>query len=167
MFLIPVSRVRFVLVTVLVSGLLAFVGARISEAEEGGKPKPINLALFDPIQIVSRDQSVKGFRFSLLYGRNANMQGLDLGLVAMTDQDFKGVQLALVGLTNGNFKGLQWDTVGWVEGSFEGVQLGILNGAKDMKWVQSGGAGVEGMDEVNGPILRPLLLRPLTTPTTK
>lgn len=137
MFQVFSNPVRVVLATVFVSAFLSAVGTRTAEAEEAAG-KPINLALFDPIQIVPREQSVQGFRFSLLYGRNYDVKGLDLSLVGMNDNDFEGVQLALVGLSKRKFTGLQWATVGWVGGSLEGVQLGFFNGAKEMKWVQAG-----------------------------
>ena len=45
---------------------------------------PIQLALFDPAQIVKDDQSVGILRIDLIYGKNANVTGLDLGLVNHT-----------------------------------------------------------------------------------
>ncbi len=99
--------------------------------------KPINLALFAPIQIVPEGHSVKGFRFSLLYGKNHNVEGLDLSLVGIAN-DFKGVQVALAGINNGNFTGLQWAGVGVVKKQMTGVQFNFVNVAESMKWVQAG-----------------------------
>jgi len=48
--------------------------------------KPVQLSLVTPIQIVPEDQSLKGFRFNLLYGKNASVSGLDIGLVNRTTE---------------------------------------------------------------------------------
>jgi uncharacterized protein YjbI with pentapeptide repeats len=138
MMQMSISPLRMALVADFAACVLLSSSVQGAETQETPS-KPINLALFDPVQIVPRDQSVKGFRFSLIYGRNYDVEGLDLSLVGLNDNDFKGVQLALVGLSNRNFNGLQWATVSWTGGSLEGVQLGFFNGAKDMKWVQFGG----------------------------
>ena len=99
--------------------------------------KPINLALFAPVQIVSEDHSVKGFRFSLLYGKNHNVEGLDLSLVGIAN-DFTGVQVALAGINNGNFTGVNWGGVSVVKKEMKGVQLSFVNTAESMKWFQFG-----------------------------
>jgi hypothetical protein len=38
---------------------------------------PLQVALFDPIQVVSSDNSVRGLRFGLIYTVNADVSGLD------------------------------------------------------------------------------------------
>jgi hypothetical protein len=45
------------------------------------RKKPIQLALFNPVQIAPEESSIIGVRLSLLYGKNANMNGLQLGLI--------------------------------------------------------------------------------------
>lgn len=72
---------------------------------------PVNLALFDPVQIVPHDQSIKGFRLNILYGYNQDVLGLDIGIVNRA---------------GGDMRGIQWIGVGWVEGKTEGVQLGYI-----------------------------------------
>jgi hypothetical protein len=86
---------------------------------------PINLSLFNPIQIVKEDQSVTAFRFSLIYGKNVDMTGLDL---------------SLVGVNTGSVTGLSWTGVGMVDGSFTGWQSGWLASVTkgNMQGLQSG-----------------------------
>ena len=91
--------------------------------------KPIQLALFNPIQIVPEDESISGFRLSLLYGRNANMTGFDWGLVTKTSGSFSGVQWGFVGLVDENFEGWQSNTVSITRGSFKGLQMGLYSSA--------------------------------------
>ena len=45
---------------------------------------PIQLALFNPIQIVPEGESVNGIRLNLIYTKNANVTGFDMGLVNQT-----------------------------------------------------------------------------------
>jgi hypothetical protein len=109
--------------TTLLSVALCFLclgWTTLARAEE----KPIQLSLFTPIQIFPESDTIAGFRFNLLYGRNVSMTGLDLGLVNH--------------ITRGSFTGLQWSLVGITEGEFKGLQLGVINYAKQVRGVQFG-----------------------------
>jgi hypothetical protein len=108
-----------------------------SRAESGGKP--ISLGLFTPVQIVPEAQGISGFRFSLIYGKNAFVNGFDLGLVNMTTGGVEGVQWGAVSIVNGNVVGWQsnW-LVSITEGSFEGLQMGLYNQANHVKGLQLG-----------------------------
>ena len=79
--------------------------------------KPIQLALFNPIQIVPEHESISGLRVSLIYGRNDNMTGFDWGLVTSTTGSFTGVQWTFVGLVDQDFEGWQSSFVGITNGS--------------------------------------------------
>lgn len=136
MFRFNASLIRLMLLVLVVSAQFLVLDSRKAAAE--GNPKPVNLALLAPIQLVPQDQSVKGFRFSLLYGRNYDMEGLDISLVGLNDNDFSGVQFAAVGITKKKFTGVQWAAISWAGESLEGAQLGFFNGTKDMKWIQVG-----------------------------
>jgi hypothetical protein len=110
--------------------------------------KPIQLSLFNPVQIVPEDQSVKGFRFNLLYGKNAAMTGLDIGLVNMSTSLQQGVQLGAVSITNGGFVGWQNNFVSiskgnstglqWSSVNYHGLQLAVVNYAATMNGIQVG-----------------------------
>ena len=133
----------------LYSTLLFFSFTSLSSAQG----EPIQLSLFNPIQIVPEYQSIGGFRFNLIYGKNVNVTGLDLGLVNYTtgsqsglqfggvnlvDGGFLGAQLGMVGITKGNFQGFQWSTVNVHQGHFNGLQIAIVNYAATLKGLQLG-----------------------------
>ena len=118
-----------------------------------GQGQPIQLSLFNPIQIVPESESVSGFRFNLIYGKNANVTGLDLGLVNQTTGKEEGVQWGGVNLTDGGFTGwqasfvnvskgssvgLQTGTVNYHMGHFNGLQFSIVNYAATLKGLQLG-----------------------------
>lgn len=88
--------------------------------------KPIQLALFNPVQIFPENTSITGLRFSLLYGKNAKMNGVDLGLVNFTSSDQMGIQWGFVGYTEGNFTGWQDNFVSITKGNFVGLQSGAV-----------------------------------------
>jgi hypothetical protein len=115
--------------------------------------KPIQLSLFNPIQIFPESSSIAGLRLNLIYGKNANVTGLDLGLVNQTTGTQTGVQWGCVNLTDGGFKGWQSGFVNITKGSslglqtafvnyhlehFNGLQFSIVNYAATLKGLQIG-----------------------------
>jgi hypothetical protein len=88
--------------------------------------RPIDLALFSPVELYPATDSVKGLRLAI-YGVKENFTGLDLGLVKVTRGDFVGVGFWGGNKVGGNAKGLQAGFVNYVEKDFTGAQLGLLN----------------------------------------
>ncbi len=88
---------------------------------------PIQLSLFNPVQIVPETNSVTGLRLSLLYGKNANVNGLDVGLVNVTTGNQVGLQYGVVGYNEGNFNGWQDNFVSIVKGNLTGLQTSAVN----------------------------------------
>ena len=88
--------------------------------------KPINLSLFDPVQIYKRDVPIKGFRFNLIYGNNSAMTGLDIGVANWVTGDAVGVQWGIINRVMGNFSGWQSAPVIVTDGHALGVQSGWL-----------------------------------------
>ena len=114
---------------------------------------PIQLSLFNPIQIVPEGESVNGIRLNLIYTKNANVTGFDLGLVNqttgtqlgvqwggvnLTDGGFTGWQSAFVNISGGNFTGLQTSWVNYHKGNFNGLQFSIVNYAATLEGLQLG-----------------------------
>ncbi|HSW54511.1 MAG TPA: hypothetical protein VLH59_05420 [Ignavibacteriaceae bacterium] len=114
---------------------------------------PIQLSLFNPIQIVPEGQSVNGIRLNLIYTKNANVTGFDLGLVNqttgsqlgvqwggvnITDGGFTGWQSAFVNISRANFVGLQTSWVNYHGGHFNGLQFSIVNYAATLEGLQLG-----------------------------
>jgi hypothetical protein len=99
--------------------------------------KPINVALFDPIQIFPEDNSITGVRLNLIYGKNVAMTGIDLGLVnAVGSGEFQGLQWGLINLDDGKATGIQWGGVNIPNGEFTGLEVG---------WVNFANSNVEGV----------------------
>ncbi len=88
---------------------------------------PIQLSLFNPVQIVPETNSVTGLRLSLLYGKNVNVSGLDVGLVNVTTGNQVGLQYGVVGYNEGNFNGWQDNLVSMTKGNLMGLQTGAVN----------------------------------------
>jgi hypothetical protein len=115
---------------------------------------PIQLALFNPIQIVPEGESVNGIRLNLIYTKNANVTGFDMGLVNQTTGSQLGVQWGGVNLTDGGFTGWQAGFVniskgssvglqsGWAvnyhDGHFNGLQIALVNYTATLKGLQLG-----------------------------
>jgi uncharacterized protein YjbI with pentapeptide repeats len=114
---------------------------------------PIQLSLFNPIQIVPEGESVNGIRLNLIYTKNANVTGFDMGLVNfttgkqvgvqwggvnVTEGGFTGWQSAFVNISGGNFTGLQTSWVNYHNGNFNGLQFSIVNYAATLEGLQLG-----------------------------
>ncbi len=111
----------------------------LSAKEIAAQDKPIQLALFNPVQIFNENTSITGLRISLLYGKNARVSGLDWGLVNhITSGVSKGVQFGLVGIVEADYMGWQDNGVNITEGKFEGLQWGVVNYAGTVSGVQIG-----------------------------
>jgi len=105
--------------------------------------KPVQLALWSPIQLFPENDSIKGLRLNLLYTDNLNVSGLTLGAGwARTGGDMLGVSLGAVNWVDGlsfGFKGgilnytgyrsvgLDIGVVNIGQGDTTGVQLGVVN----------------------------------------
>ncbi len=125
---------RFVLIVTAVA-LLAATSA-------GAASSPIQIALFDPAQLVKHDQSVGVLRIDLLYGKNADVTGLDVGLINHTTGKQAGLSYGLASIVQGSFVGWQDNVVNIADQSFLGLQSGVFNRSKDGHGVQLGWVNV-------------------------
>ena len=101
--------------------------------------KPIQLALFSPVQIVSEHNAVAGVRLSLIYGKNTRVTGLDYGFVSLATEGVSaGVQFGVVGIVKADFTGWQNSAVNIVDRNFEGFQWGLVNYADRASGFQFG-----------------------------
>ncbi len=106
--------------------IAALVLGAFAPAAFAQETKPINLALFDPVQIYKKDVPIKGFRFNLIYGNNSAMTGVDIGLANWVTGETVGIQWGLINYTMGNFTGWQSAPVTKTAGHILGVQSGWL-----------------------------------------
>jgi hypothetical protein len=110
--------------------LLAFaaIAIMISPGSASAQEEsPIQLSLFNPVQLVPETKGVSAIRLNLIYTKNASMSGFDFGLVNKTTGDGVGLMWTGVGMTDGNFTGWQGSMVGIVGGNFVGWQEGLVN----------------------------------------
>jgi hypothetical protein len=144
---VAMSRLSSVITALVIAVML------LAEIPAQAEQRPIQLSLVTPIQIHPEEYTISGFRFNLLYGRNASVvgfdwglvnqtttglsQGLQMGLVSLADADFTGLQYSSVNVTGGTAKGMQWGIVN-TAGFANGLQFGLVNYAKSMKGLQIG-----------------------------
>ncbi|MBN1302678.1 MAG: hypothetical protein JW995_15775 [Melioribacteraceae bacterium] len=101
--------------------------------------KPVQISLFNPVQLYDETTSITGLRINLLYGKNTKITGLDFGLVNHTTSGVsKGVQFGVVGIADDDFTGWQDNFVNITKRHFEGLQWGFVNYAGTMSGVQIG-----------------------------
>lgn len=132
---------------------LLLIALSLCPAPVSAENKPVQVAVFNPIQIFPEDASIGGVRINLIYGRNAYVSGVDFGLVnhtttgltkgwqtgvvGLVDKDFMGFQDNAVNVVKGNMEGFQWGFVNYAHYA-NGLQLGLVNYAASMKGVQIG-----------------------------
>jgi hypothetical protein len=127
-------RPQKILSLLFVCILLALSAKNISAQD-----KPVQLALFNPIQIFDENTSITGLRINILYGKNTRITGFDWGLVNQTTSGTsQGVQWGCVNLDGDSFVGWQSGAVNLTDGSFEGLQWGFVNSAGTVNGVQIG-----------------------------
>jgi hypothetical protein len=143
---------------ILVLALLGLVVMpRFAGAEE---TKPIQLAVFDPVQLVPAEDSIKGGRLSLFYTVNKDVTGLSLvwlgvnratgdvsgveiGLGNWVEAAAYGGQFGIINHAGRRFVGLQYSAVNVTEGDFTGLQWAFVN------WTEGFMHGVQAAGIVN------------------
>lgn len=119
----------------LLAALALLLSAGGAFAQSG---KPVQVALFNPVQIVPEKESISGLRLNLVYGVNQNVQGLDWGLVNHTRGDEFAWQLGGVCYVEKNMTGWQDGWVNITQGEFTGLQSGLFNQASQGNGVMFG-----------------------------
>ena len=91
--------------------------------------KPIQLAIFDPIQLVPKEDSIKGVRLSLFYTANKDVTGLSFAWMGVNRAtgDVNGIEWGLGNIVEGSSYGWQAGVVNYVRERFVGLQYGITN----------------------------------------
>src|SRR6185295_7579786 len=127
------------LVSLPIAAAAADTNTPVSDASQAHSPAPIQLSLWDSVQVIDRDRSIHGLRLTLPYGRNWDVQGVDIGIVNRTNHDHSGVQLSIAGFVDGQMKGLQYNwLISSVGGEAQGAQFGIVNSVGTLQGAQFG-----------------------------
>lgn len=126
----------------LLAAVALEASADVQDSRSDEDAKPFALSLWNPVQTADEDQSVRGLRLNLPYGKNHDVKGLDLGIANYATGEVRGVQYGLGGYVKGDVTGVQYNYIlnvgqgnvlGWqagiydYAGSLEGVQTGIVN----------------------------------------
>lgn len=124
-----------------------------SGAAAAGKTRVAQFAFFHPVQVFPETDSIRAFRFNMLYGVNNDVNGLDIGMVNRVTGNLSGVQFgvfnwvegdaevwqsAVVNLTEGNFLGFQSGIFNRTKKQCKGAQLGIVNMTGSLNGLQIG-----------------------------
>jgi hypothetical protein len=109
-----------------------------------GETKPVQLAVFDPVQLVPKEESIGGVRLSLFYTVNkdvtgfslvwlgvnratGDVAGLEIGLGNWVEGAVYGGQIGIVNHAGRRAVGMQYGMANVVEGDFTGLQWGLVN----------------------------------------
>ena len=106
--------------------LLAATVASCFTLLSGCAMTPFQIALFDPVQLFSRETDVNGLRLNLIYGDNRTVRGLDAGVANWVEGDQTGIQIGLHNNCKGQSTGLQSGLVNWGERGMAGMQIASL-----------------------------------------
>jgi hypothetical protein len=95
---------------------------------------PVQLSLWNPIQLFSDDSDITGIRLNLLYGNNRNICGLDIGLINQVARHCQGAQVAALLNDTGFFNNQD------VLSRMTGCQLSLaMNSAGNINGLQAAG----------------------------
>lgn len=125
-------------------GVLALLATTGSAAAAGGpsgfvhaKWTPFQLALSPGgVQVFHQETEVKGWRLSLLYGKQQEVVGLDTGFFSDAHA-LDGVQVGVGNQVLGDLHGLQAGIANGA-GHGKGLQIGVLNRAGSLEGLQLG-----------------------------
>ena len=118
---------------------LLFIMVLALGSQVSAEKQIIQGSLFYPIQIFPESDIISGFRFNLLYGRQATVTGFDLGLVNHTTTGTsKGVRWGIVNYDEASYLGWQKGVANITMKDFEGFQLGFVNYAHNANGFQLG-----------------------------
>jgi hypothetical protein len=109
--------------------IFVFMGALLPALAAAWTWTPLQLSLWEPVQLFPEDFDVYGIRLNLAYGSNKSVAGLDAGLVNVAALGQNGVALGLVNISDHssgiNAGGMNYTT------RLAGGQFGLLNTAQD------------------------------------
>jgi len=91
------------------------------------KAKPVQVSLFNPLQIVKKDYSIHGVRLNLFYGVNEDMNGVDAGFINQTNGTQRGAQWGIVNIGKENFYGFRYGWINLLDYHFHGLSTGGIN----------------------------------------
>ena len=125
--------------TLLYGLVLLSIASALPELKAQGN-SPIQISIFNPLQIVNERTTIKGLRINLIYGKNRGMNGLDIGMINhIGNKASTAVQLGFANYTEANFKGVQFSVgANWGEKKVTGLQWGLLNYAINISGLQVG-----------------------------
>jgi len=146
--------------------LLIAISVQAAETNQVRNPfTPLQISLWNPVQLAPEKWDVLGLRLNLLYGKNVAVKGIDIGLVNSARR-FEGIQIGLFNTVSGmsmmpfsfptypTSTGIQIGSINYVLGNFDGIQIGgnvnsvfrrvrgiqlaVINQAGDMRGLQIG-----------------------------
>lgn len=122
-FTVKGGTMKRVVMVFIAAVLMVFCFAATAPAQS-----PVQLSLFNPVQIVPESGSVEGVSLGLFYTKNNNLTGLNWTFIAnKLTGDMKGLQFGLVNMVDGDVLGYQEGFVNLVKGDFTGWQTGGFN----------------------------------------
>lgn len=86
------SLTLFFSIALIPEDSIAAASAEETKSELGWAP--FQLSIYNPVQLFKEQKDIVGLRFTLLYGKNADVSGLDLGLGINSSDNFTGIQIA-------------------------------------------------------------------------
>jgi hypothetical protein len=111
------------------------LAASVEDTKSQTEWRPVQIAIFNPVQLIDENKDIAGLRITLIYGKNTGVGGLDVGLGVNSSDNFTGIQIA--GIMNNSapdryprdngvtfVKGIQIAGLGNTADNLYGIQLG-------------------------------------------
>jgi hypothetical protein len=117
--------------SVVLALLFAALGLTVPTPAAADGISPVQMGIWDPVQIFDRDYSIIGIRLNPFRGTNRSVMGADLGIWNQVEDESWGLQLGLVNQTGKLNGSASADTP--AKGRLVGLQIGYVNGA-DTVW---------------------------------
>ncbi len=133
---------KFIIVKSLCILILLSIPIVAKSAEEAAEEPtawtPLQISIWNPVQLFSEERNVYGIRTNVFYGKNHNIYGLDIGLFTNECNDINGFQIStLCNLARGHVTGSQIGYYSNLAENITGLQMCVgLNSADNLNGLQ-------------------------------
>jgi hypothetical protein len=124
-----------ILISLIVFPFLSIASEDIKPVDISNGWTPLQIALWNPVQLFGEHRDVYGLRCNILYGKNRNISGLDFGMIN-SSFNTNGIQIGGIVNHTENMTGFQFSSILNTSQNLSGFQISMANIAQEVNGLQ-------------------------------